>query len=227
LHRGTNVRCYQSDHNIRCQQANSSVQKIQNQLLPPRTMACPSIRDQNQQVRGARSVAKSKDKLQEMGEAGGRGWLTRLSGGGGRRGAPTGSRPIVSHLSGWRRKRMRGNPLDSPRRPRAPPPKPAKSDAWGEKGSLSSLLPPRWVRIGGRQRKEGGEMMRKEGGRPGRGGAGRASESVVAGGGAAGRGRDRDDAEKSVVCRENYKGRFVRRASRPIIRTGGSTTSVP
>jgi hypothetical protein len=107
---------------------------------------------------------------------------SEVDGGGGRRGALTGGRPIVPYLSGWRRKRMRGNPLDSPRRPRAPPPKPAKSDAWGEKGSLSSLLPPRWVRIGGRQRKEGGEMMRKEGGRPGRGGAGRASESVVAGG---------------------------------------------
>jgi hypothetical protein len=50
----------------------------------------------------------------------------------------------------------------------------------GEKRSLSALLPPRWVLVGGRQRKEGGEMMRKEGGRRGRGGAGGAEQAARA-----------------------------------------------
>jgi hypothetical protein len=68
----------------------------------------------------------------------------------------------------WQRKRMRGilwiRPADHEDRRR-----PAKSDAWGQKGPLSSLLPPRWVLVGGRQRKEGGQR--------GRGGAGSAGET--------------------------------------------------
>jgi hypothetical protein len=46
-------------------------------------MACTSIRDEDEQIREPdprRNQIKTKQKSQEMGEAGGRGGLTRLSG---------------------------------------------------------------------------------------------------------------------------------------------------